>query len=486
MNAMLKIENLSIQTDTQTLVQSLSLDLYPQRPLTILGETGAGKSLIAAAVAGTLPDALKPEGDITLFDELNPLNRERFWGKEIALLPQEPWLALNPLRTIGSQISEVHKLVLNEDRSQSDTLTHHALQQMDLGKDGDKHPFELSGGMAQRAAYLCATQAGGKLLIADEPTKGLDESRRDHVGQLLLSHCQQLENGKPGGLLTITHDIKLAKMLGGDIIVMKEGAIVERGDAKAILDQPQAAYTKALIQAQPEYWSLEQPASSQPSNESNSHAAPSEVGIQSGQKLLLEVEGLAIYRDQRTLFSDLTFSLSHGEILGVYGDSGCGKSSLADTLLGLHHDFSGNIDWVQKIEKGQRLKLYQDPPSAHSPHTTLKTLLDDLCALHKLNRSKIPVLLDRLSLDSALLERPSSQVSGGELQRFAILRALLMSPKLLIADEPSSRLDPITAAQTLRLIVEVSKEANCGLILISHDQLALSKLCHKVIDLSRY
>lgn len=486
MSALLTIENLSIRTSTQTLVHNLSLALHPHRPLTILGETGAGKSLIAAAVAGTLPDALKPEGDITLFDELNPLNRERFWGKEMALLPQEPWLALNPLRTIGAQISEVHKLVLNKDSSQSDILTQRALQQMELGKDGAKHPFELSGGMAQRAAYLCATQAGGKLLIADEPTKGLDDSRRNHVGQLLLSHCQQLENEKPSGLLTITHDIKLAKMLGGEIIVMKEGEIVERGDAKAILEQPQAAYTKALIRAQPEYWSINHSTSSLPLGKPSIHESGSNVGKQSRQKPLLEVEGLTIHRDTRTLFSDLTFSLPEGEILGIYGDSGCGKSSLADTLLGLHSDFSGNIDWLQTIGKGQRLKLYQDPPSAHSPHTTLKTLLNDLCVLHKLNRSKIPALLDRLSLDEALLDRPSSQVSGGELQRFAILRALLMSPKLLIADEPSSRLDPITAAQTLKLIVEVSKETHCALILISHDKLALSKLCNKVIDLSSY
>ncbi|MGB1321242.1 MAG: ABC transporter ATP-binding protein [Vibrio gallaecicus] len=481
MNAMLKIENLSIYTDDQTLVHNLSLDLNPHRPLTILGETGAGKSLIAAAVAGTLPGALKPEGDITLFDELNPLNRERFWGKEIALLPQEPWLALNPLRTIASQISEVHKLVLNKDKSTSEVRTHNALQQMELDSDGGKHPFELSGGMAQRAAYLCATQAGGKLLIADEPTKGLDESRRDHVGQLLLSHCQSFETKAPRGLLTITHDIKLAKMLGGDIIVMKEGEIVERGDANTVLENPKAAYTKALIHAQPEYWLMESPLSSHPqqvdSSSSNLHIV---------KKPLLKVHDLSIYREEKTLFSELTFSLDQGEVLGIYGDSGCGKSSLADTLLGLHNDFSGSIDWLQAVEKGQRLKLYQDPPSAHSPHVTLKTLLNDLCALHKLDRSKITALLDRLSLDQDLLERPSSQVSGGELQRFAILRALLMSPKLLIADEPSSRLDPITAAQTLKLIVEVSKEANCGLILISHDQLALSKLCNKVIDLSSY
>lgn len=225
-----------------------------------------------------------------------------------------------------------------------------------------------------------------------------------------------------GALLTITHDIEVAEKLGGTIIVMRKGVIQEQGPAQQVLNHPQSDYTKALINADPRYW-------------------PTTPQSKTGEPLLT-VDNIAMHRGEKCLFDSLSFTLSAGEILGISGDSGCGKSTLADLLLGLLKPSQGRIHRLQAIPLGKALKLYQDPPSALAKSVTLQTLLEDVCRQHSVERSQIPRLLERLALSPNLLSRKANQVSGGELQRFAILRALLTRPTLLVADEPTSRLDP--------------------------------------------
>ncbi|MCE7629208.1 ATP-binding cassette domain-containing protein, partial [Vibrio fluvialis] len=320
MSVLLNVEQLSIQAGEQTLVEPLSFELRRGEAVTILGETGSGKSLMANAIIGTLPETLIMQGDVTLFGDaqrdLSHEARQQLWGKKLAVLPQEPWYALSPLMAVGEQVREVHEVV-NGDPAQAHTYTQAAFQGVELGDDMAKFPHQLSGGMAQRVAYLCATQAGGELLIADEPTKGLDVSRRDQIIAQLLSHKQR------GAVLTITHDIEVAQQLGGEIIVMKKGVVQERGPAQQVLSAPQSDYAKALIAADPRFWP---------------NASLPEIG-----QPVLHVENLSMHYGDRTLFEQLNFSIAQGEILGISGDSGCGKSTLADILVGLKRATGGTL-----------------------------------------------------------------------------------------------------------------------------------------------
>ncbi|WP_087023356.1 ABC transporter ATP-binding protein [Thaumasiovibrio subtropicus] len=462
-HASLTVTDLTIHAGKKCLLAPLSLTLLPHQPITILGETGSGKSLLAQAIVGILPTSLQQQGDIQLFGqsqaEMSRNELEQLWGRKIAMLPQEPWLALNPVKAARQQIAEVDQLLFKAPASAARDDANTKLSQFGLEHDGDKYPSELSGGMAQRVAYLCATQAGAEVLIADEPTKGLDASRRDQVISLLQRHR------KKGALLTITHDIEVAKALGGEVIVMKRGQIMERQPAAQLFASPQSRYAKALITATPAY--LQRP------NPENT--------LKSARPLLI-AENIGMARGGKTLFRQLSFSLHQGGILGLSGDSGSGKSTLADILLKQLPPQEGVLG--QDLKRGEALKLYQDPPSAFAHQVTLQQLLDDIQQLKPFEHCRQSALMTRLNLSKELLARTPVNVSGGELQRFAILRALLMGPKLLVADEPTSRLDPITAMETLQLLVDVATEQACGLILISHDKAALNALCDQVIDLT--
>lgn len=455
MTNLIRTTNLSVQTKSGiTLVEPISLNINAGQNLIILGETGSGKSLLAQAIMGALPKQLIAQGEVKIIGQA-----QANWGKQIAMLAQEPTRSLDPTMSINQQIWESFYFVAQQSSQQAQQKTQQKLTALGLAQFKHYYPHQLSGGMAQRTAFAMATAGGAKIVLADEPTKGLDAKNKHQVIQLLAQIAQQ-----GGALLVITHDIDVAKQLGGHIMVMKKGKLLEQGTSEQILQKPLSDYAKQLINANPSNWASR--ANTKPSND-----------------LLVEVQQLSISRGKRTLFSNLSFQLKQGEIMGIIGDSGIGKSSLGDVLCGLLKPKSGNITWHLPTKRHQILKLYQDPPAAFAPKVKLKILLEDVIKKHNLDRTRIPYLLDQLKLTPDILERCAEQVSGGELQRIAILRALLFNPVLLFADEVTSRLDPITQQQTMELLVQQCALIKCALVIVSHDHHLIGHYCQQVINL---
>ncbi|SDG24691.1 ATP-binding cassette domain-containing protein [Rhodobacter capsulatus] len=456
---LLQAKDITVRTGAERLLDPVSLTLPAGRAVTVLGESGSGKSLLAQAILGTLPRGLVADGELrvgeTKLDPARPQGSRALWGRQIAVLPQEPWLALDPLMTGHYQLAEVFDLVAADPRPGRRAKAD--LAELGLEGAGGKYPWQLSGGMAQRLAFAAARAGGARITVADEPTKGLDSDRRDDVLALLR---RGLEGG---GLLTITHDLTLAAGLGGEILVMQGGTVVERGPAERVLTAPEHPYTRALIAADPAHW---------PRPDPMPETAP-----------LLRAEGFTVARDGRSLFAPLDFTLSPGQILAVAGPSGCGKSSLGNALLGLL-PHQGRLWRDPALPKLAFQKLWQDPPAAFPARITLAEGLDDLLARHRIDRGRVAPLLDRLKLSPDLLARRPGAVSGGELQRIALLRALLLDPAVLFADEPTSRLDPVTQALTIRLMVEIGRESGMAMVIVSHDHALLEAISDRVIRLT--
>ena len=460
MNTDIRIEALSIKAGGQTILHDLSLILGAGETLTILGETGAGKSLLATAILGDLPSHFDVSGAVFI-DDKNILNmsqkaRRKLWGRIVVMLPQEPWRSLSPLMKISRQVAEVKQLLFAKSKQKALQEASQSLSALGLADDLEKVPAQISGGMAQRTAFACVEATGARILLADEPTKGLDTALRQDVIRQLKQHAST------GTLLTITHDVEVARQLGGKVMVMRNGKVVETGDADVVLTAPQSGYAKQLIQAAPQNW-------------------PNTANTQSFFPDLVTVRKLTLVRGKQSLFNNIHFTLGQGEVVGLFGNSGSGKTSLADAILGLV-PYRGEIRYTQPLKRHEKLKLYQDPPSAFAPDVPLRTLLEGVVNLHHMPDIPLEALSQELGLSTSLLSRNANQVSGGELQRVALLRALLLRPKILVADEPTSRLDPITSQQIIQLLTERCRNMGCTLLLISHDREQLGKVCDRIID----
>lgn len=463
MSDLLTAANVSVRSGMTALVEPVSLRLAAGSPVTILGETGSGKSLLAQAIIGTLPVGLQPTGQVEIegnaLDLARPQALRALWGRVIGVLPQEPWLSLDPLMRTRAQVAEGHALVRGLGWAEAGRQADRDLAELGLDGAVAARPDQLSGGMAQRVAFAAARAGGARIVVADEPTKGLDIARRDDVIALLMAGLRQ-----GGGLLTITHDLALARQIGGELIVMLKGRVVERGPAAEILTHPRHAYTRRLIAADPASW-------------------PRPVPRPPLGAPVLSAESLTVRRGGRQLFSGFGLDLHPGRIVGIEGPSGCGKSTLGDVLLGLCHPAEGRVIRQAGIAPRRFQKLYQDPPSAFPRHQPLGGALEDLARLHRLDRDRIPALMARLRLDPGLLLRRPAEVSGGELQRLALLRLLLLDPVFLFADEPTSRLDLITQAEVTALLVETARERGMALLIVSHDPDLLAGISDQVIRL---
>ncbi len=458
----LTVSALAISAGETTIVRDVAFTLAQGRPVTLLGASGSGKSLVAHAIMGSLPTGLSARGVITLDGEDllvgSPAQIRARWGRTIAILPQEPWLALDPTMRIAGQVGEVHRYLHRLDGAEAATRMRADLAEVGLGDRTQAYPHELSGGMCQRAAIAVTHAAGASILIADEPTKGLDAVLRDGVVKRLR---QEAEQGRL--LLTITHDIEVAAALGGMVGVMNNGALVEFGPAEQVLEAPRHDYARALIAADPAKWPT-------------SALAPAGEAVVSAR-------GLSKRFGERTLFDGLDVCVRRGEIVAIVGPSGCGKTTVGNILLGLVAPDHGAVERAAGLAPTRFQKLYQDPPAAFVPHQTLRQSLSDLLKLHGLDWTQAEASMERFGLGRELLDRRPNEVSGGELQRFAILRALLLDPVFLFADEATSRLDPVSQKDVFTILIHAVRERGLGLLMVTHEAALAERLAQRILTL---
>lgn len=464
MSGHVQLRGLTVRAaDGTPLVENLSLAARPGTPLVLLGETGSGKSLVLQAIMGALPPRLRRTGEVVLDGQPLPEGRARrgLWGRRIALLPQEPWLALDPTMRALAQVAEVCRLVRGMPPPASRAEAERLLRELGLEGAARLYPFQLSGGMAQRLALAVLRAAEAPLLLADEPTKGLDAERRDEAALRLRD-----EAGRGRTVIAVTHDIGVARILGGHLAVMLEGRVVEQGPAERLLARPAQDYTRRLVAAEPAQWPMP----------SAAPRAPAGEAVVAARRLGKRFQG-------RAVLEDVDVAVGRGETVAVLGPSGCGKTTLGDLLLGLLRPSQGEVRRLAGLAPWRFQKLYQDPPSAFAPHQSMREALRHLGRRHGLAPAVFGGLLDRLRLPPALLDRRPAELSGGELQRFALLRALALDPVFLFADEPTSRLDPIIQREVALLLRELVTERELGLLLVTHDAALARRMADRVFTI---
>ncbi|MFY3383455.1 ABC transporter ATP-binding protein [Paracidovorax sp. MALMAid1276] len=465
-DTLLAVQGLGIHVGGQWLLRDIGFSLRRGEALTLVGESGAGKSLLAQAIMGNLPQALRATGQVTLHgiahraEDAAP--RRAQWGRGLALLPQEPALALNPLARVAPQLAEVYRLLRQQPPSAARAQAEQVLHAAGLGGAGGHYPWQLSGGMAQRAVAAITLAGGAPVLMADEPTKGLDAHWQGHMVELLRGVLQA-----GGCVLTITHDMRVAQALGGQVIVLRHGHAVEQGRIDQVMAAPRHDFTRRLMAADPARW---QPFAT---------TAPGDSG-----EPVVRAQGISKAYGTQTLFAPMDLALHSGERLAVQGPSSTGKSTLGNVLLGLVAPDTGRVERSPRLRPHAFQKLYQDPVGSFAPHISLAHQLRDAARLHRRDWQAVQQRLAQLRVPEDLLARKPHQVSGGELQRIALARVLLAQPALLFADEPTSRLDPITQQEAVQVLVHAVQQTGAALVLVTHDPHLAAAVGTRRLDLA--
>ncbi|WP_148573503.1 ABC transporter ATP-binding protein [Nocardioides caldifontis] len=456
-----------VRHGTTTLVDVADLRIDAGHALTIVGESGSGKSVLAHALMGTLPPELVAEGTLEVgslrFDLADRGGRRHLWGRRMALLPQEPALALDPTMRVRHQVAE-GAAVWKPRAASALRLADERLDHLGLAGARSAYPHTLSGGMAQRVAYAAATIGGAQLLIVDEPSKGLDGDAVDRLAGLLAAH---VEAG--GLLLTITHDLRLARRLGGQVLVMRDAVVLERGPADQVLSTPVHPYTARLLAAEPSRWRFPWMTTPEPSGEE----AP-----------LVAAHSISKAYGDAPLFDDLSMEIRAGERWAITGPSGAGKTTLGNALLRLTSVDRGTVAHGPTAHGGRLQKLYQDPALSFPARVPLGVGLRDVMRRHDVDEARLGSLLATVGLPRDVLRRRPDQVSGGELQRIAIVRAMLPRPALVFADEATSRLDLVTQQMTVDTLMSEVVASGCALLLVTHDRGLAASLTSRAVSLN--
>lgn len=494
----LSVQNLQIVTPNQTvLVEDLSFDLQKGETLAIVGESGSGKSISSLALLGLLPTSLNISGKVQL-DEVGALpindadNHEKLFksirGRRIGIIFQEPMTALNPLHTVGKQITESLKLAgIPKANWREQTLN--LLTDVQINNPSDKlsrFPHELSGGQRQRVMIAMALAQNPDILIADEPTTALDVTLQHEILALL----NRLKAERDMAMMLISHDLNLVRRYSDDVIVMRQGRVVESGATQDIFAHPKADYTRALI------------------NQNFGNA----LTITDDSNSVLTVGNLTIrYPIEKRFFGgvklwfeavkDLTFSLPQGQALGIVGESGSGKTTTALALCRLLSN-QAKVDGQICIHNQDMLALgkselrkfraqiqmvFQDPFASINPRMTVLQIIEEGLIAQGIDKaarqSQVIDSLQTVQLSADFIHRYPHELSGGQRQRVALARALIMKPKLIILDEPTSALDSSTQVTVVKLLRNIQQHFGISFVMISHDLNVVRALCQSLMVL---
>ena len=521
----LTVKDLSVEFGQSRVINRLSFSVSQGKTLAIVGESGSGKSVTSQSIMRLAESsgATYPSGQILFSPEQNEMDllslpegeMRNIRGKDIAMIFQEPMTSLNPVYTIGDQISE--SLILHEKLDKTSALNESIkLLKMVRLPDAEemihRYPHQLSGGMRQRVMIAMALACRPKLLIADEPTTALDVTIQAQILAIIKDLQQELNMA----VIFITHDMGVVAEVADDVVVMWKGEKVEHNEVKELFANPQHPYTQALLSAVPKLGSMK--------GEAFPKRLPVKI-IQNGEikvvgheeiqdtakydeAPLLSVSNLVTRFDSKKSFwgkvthrvhavENVSFDIYRGETLALVGESGSGKSTIGRTIQQLQEATSGDVSYqgtpLSKMSKSERKRLrqeiqyvFQDPFASLDPRKTVGFSIAEPIKTHDLIRGESKIqhrvneLLERVGLSAEHADRYPHQFSGGQRQRICIARALASNPKLIIADESLSALDVSIQAQIINLFMELQKEHGIAYLFISHDMAVVEKISHRV------
>ncbi len=494
--ALLSVQDLSVAFaqggKLSTAVDHISFDIAKGETLALVGESGSGKSVSALSVLKLLPypSASHPSGKI-LFEgadllAMNERALRRVRGNKITMIFQEPMTSLNPLHTIEQQIGEILKLhqAMGDKAAQARTLellTEVGIR--DPQKRLDAYPHQLSGGQRQRVMIAMALANEPELLIADEPTTALDVTVQAQILELLA----KLKARKGMSMLFITHDLGIVRKIADRVCVMTKGQIVETGPTKQIFDNPQHAYTRHLLAAEPKGRAPK--------------ADPQAKPVMTGQdiKVWFPIKAGLFRRtvDYVKAVDGIDISVRRGQTLGVVGESGSGKTTLGLALMRLISSkgpirFKGaRIDGrgfaeMRPLRRHMQV-VFQDPFGSLSPRMSVSEIVAEGLKVHQPDLSprdrevKVAKALEEVGLDPASRHRYPHEFSGGQRQRISIARAMVLEPDFVMLDEPTSALDMSVQAQVVDLLRDLQERRGLAYLFISHDLKVVRALANDLV-----
>jgi len=521
---LLDVQDLTVEFTTRRgivrAVQHINISVAKGESLAIVGESGSGKSVTSYAVMRILDRAGRIAKGAVLFSGIDllatPENEMRgLRGREMSMIFQSPRLALNPIRKVGLQIEDVLLQHAQVDNAQASEKAIEMLEQVRIARPRERYhayPFELSGGMCQRVVIALALACKPQLLIADEPTTGLDVTTQKAVMDLTVDLAR--ERGM--SMILITHDLGLAAAYCDRVVVMEKGHIVETAQAETIFKAPSHRYTRKLMRATPrpgvtlrDLLPEDEAKSAKPVGPANSNTA----------KPLLVVEKLvkeyprndagalkklfgpkpAVKPDNFRAVDGISFTVGRGESVGLVGESGCGKSTTSMMVMRLIDKTSGSIVFngedigeiparkFATLPLRKRIQMvFQDPTDSLNPRfTAARAIADPILRLgngeRAFVRERCEELARQVGLPVELLDRFPHQLSGGQKARVGIARAIALKPDLLILDEPTAALDVSVQAVVLNLLQDLKDSLGMSYLFVSHDLNVVSLLCDRVI-----
>ena len=509
-SSLLKVTNLQISFNDHFVVRGVNLEIQRGSRVALVGESGSGKTLTALSLLGLVRGAkVNGQCDFEGRDLLKLSERELrgVRGSEISMIFQEPMTALNPLFTVGDQIAEVLQLKMGMTSKEARQKAISLMDETGIAQANIRarsYPHQLSGGQRQRVMIAMALACRPKLLLADEPTTALDASLRLQILELLERF--QTEYGM--AILMITHDLNLVKSFASQVVVMEQGKVVEQGRVQDVMQSPQHLYTKRLVDSVP----VRDVVEAVVAGTSSASSASSEHSIHHDSNSVMQARNLSVHypvplegfkgwfkKGRFTAVRDVSFSLRPSQTLGVVGESGSGKSTLALASLGLIAS-EGEL-WVMGETWGQgehmrnlraRVQVvFQDPFGSLSPRMTVMELVGEGLGVHapglshQDRKSRVLSALSDVGLTQNefvnILERYPHEFSGGQRQRLAIARALILDPAVLVLDEPTSALDVSSQKQVVQLLQGLQRTKGLSYLLITHDMAVVKAMAHDVM-----